>query len=191
MVEIIPLFFEVLIIILAIFCYQLFWNNRTLTHKNFENRNHLIIFLLSCISIIIVMHFPFSFYPGDIYDLRKVPLMLGMLYGGYTVGASLTVVLIIYRFALGINYGAINTLVVYSVLMIVTFYFLPKYESYTRNKKILVASLIAGAFSLPGPVLDFLQGIQNSLIDFLFYGLFAIINGLVMAFGVYLVEKCG
>ena len=63
------------IIILCIFCYQIFW----LDKDGNKVRNNVLISFLSSISTVLCISFPFSFHLGYIYDLRLIPILLAFL----------------------------------------------------------------------------------------------------------------
>lgn len=53
------------------------------------------------LSIIICMTFPIAFIEPLLLDLRRIPLILGALYGGYKVGFLLLSVIITHRYLIG------------------------------------------------------------------------------------------
>ncbi|WP_304511132.1 LytS/YhcK type 5TM receptor domain-containing protein, partial [Aneurinibacillus tyrosinisolvens] len=150
---------NMLFIILVIFAYQIFWADKIKgMEKKEKEQNKYIIIVLCGIAIILCMTFPVLYAAGYNYDLRKIPLLIGIFYGGYTAGIFLTVVIIVYRFFLGGD-GVINTIVIYPVLTCIAFAFLPRFKRYTLKQKFFLPSILACSISFFPEALAKLLGI--------------------------------
>jgi two-component system sporulation sensor kinase B len=184
------LLLNVLIIIICIFMYQIFWIDRiNRSHKRRSRQNKWLITLLCGLAMILCMTFPFTLLPGNIYDLRKIPLLLGILYGGYKIGLLLTTVMIMYRVFLG-GSGMYSTICVYTILLIAAMYLLPYFSRCILRKKIGLSSLLAGGASLIAPFSAYIEGVLVVQPDHLiFFGFYFIINALAMALSVYIIEN--
>ncbi|TQR17542.1 ATP-binding protein [Psychrobacillus vulpis] len=101
------------IIILCIFCYQVFWLDKDRSNV----RNNILISFLSSTACVLCMTFPFSYHFGYIYDLRLIPIVLAFLYGGLRSFVFVTFVYLTYRFYLG------GTGFIPSVIIMVIMYF--------------------------------------------------------------------
>ncbi|CRK85162.1 sensor histidine kinase [Neobacillus massiliamazoniensis] len=125
------------IIIICIFFYQIFW----LDKDGKEVRNNVLIGFLSSIAIVLCMAFPFRFHSGYIYDLRLIPIILAVLYGGFRSYIIITIVFVSYRFYLGGN-GVFAAVIVYFMATSITMvskYFL---AVFFKKRKILFSTLL-------------------------------------------------
>lgn len=104
-----------------------------------EPRNHIYIGILCSLSIMLCMSFPFSVLPGYIFDLRTVPLLVGILYGGYTGGLLSALTLYLFRFYIG-GEGVWNVWIVYSIVIVLAFLMVPTYQEMSPMKKILTTT---------------------------------------------------
>lgn len=116
------------------FSFMIVLNQRR-GNAGIKEKRKFVIFFLSAFTIVLCMSFPFSMFPGYVYDLRIVPLLLGMLYGGYLVGGALTAVLFLYRYYLGGD-GFFTTVYAYSIIVCMAGIFMSKYKSGNIRKKI-------------------------------------------------------
>jgi two-component system sporulation sensor kinase B len=95
--------------------------------------------VLLSISVILCMSFPFILFPGQIYDMRIVILLLAILYGGYRVGGFVTAVTFLYRYFLG-GFGFIQMAITFPPILAIAFYLIPRFRNYSRLKKIIVSA---------------------------------------------------
>lgn len=106
-----------LFILLPLFLMQLFYSLRFV--YKIDKLKNLLFTLLSMLSIGLCMAFPFALGDGLIFDLRRIPFILGVLYGGPKIGFMLLVFLIGTRGLLDINTGFYITAVTYSFLTLI------------------------------------------------------------------------
>jgi two-component system sporulation sensor kinase B len=139
------LLLNILFVLLPIFLYQSFWDDRlSLLHSS---RNRKTVFLLSAVSVMLCMTFPVFIMPGYRYDLRLVPVVLCILYGGYGVGLALIALVYLYRLYLG-GEGFFIMALTYPLLMGLTFYHVPRFALYSKTTKAWVAISLIGLQSL-------------------------------------------
>lgn len=150
----------------------------------------LIFVLLSTIALILCMTFPFSFLAGYKYDLRTIPLVLAILYGGYGMGAMVTVAMFAYRYYLG-GPGFLLTLYTFPLIIILAFCLYSRFHTSERIYKMLMASglaflwaFICSLVSFSGPI-EMLFSAENVA----FYFGFCLLHALTMWIGVYLIEN--
>ena len=126
------------IIILCIFCYQIFW----LDKDGKKVRNNVLISFLSSIATVLCLTFPISFHFGYIYDLRLIPIILAFLYGGLRSFIFVTFVYLSYRFYLGGN-GFLPSVIIMVIMFFsniaIYYFFLP---AYIEKRRILFGSLL-------------------------------------------------
>jgi len=125
------------IIILCILSYQVFWLDR----EGKGLRNDLLISLLSSTAVVLCMTFPFHYQSGYIYDLRLIPIIMALLYGGIRSLVCITIVYISYRFYLGGN-GFVPSLIVYIMTVSITMIFNYIKPYFKRGKKLFCVLLI-------------------------------------------------
>lgn len=88
---------QIICILFPMVIYQSYFRKKFI-HKNVQTK---IFTALSALSIIICMTFPVAINEGYVLDFRFIPLIVAFIYGGYRTGLGLSVLLIIYRFAIG------------------------------------------------------------------------------------------
>jgi two-component system, sporulation sensor kinase B len=182
---------NMLFIILSIFAYQIFWADRIKQiQKMTFKKNQYLITILCGLSIILCITFPVSHTSGYYYDLRQIPLFLGALYGGNLIGLLLTALMIVYRFLLG-GGGVINTILFYSVFIIITVAFRKSYLKYTLKTKLLTASIVIGSFSF----FPIFLAQQLRIAPFpgegtgLFLVVFSLLSVITVCLAIYLIER--
>ncbi|KQL21390.1 GHKL domain-containing protein [Cytobacillus solani] len=84
-----------LFLLIPVLAYLIFFEN-----KNFYYSKYILIILAS-ISMLLCMTFPIYLDSGFIFDLRLVPFILAVLYGGYKNAFFIYIVLNAYRFYIG------------------------------------------------------------------------------------------
>ena len=177
-----------LLILIPIFLYQTFWVERRDMIAPLRNRTAIAV--LSAVSVLLCMTFPLRLSPGYIYDLRLIPLLLGILYGGRRAGLFIMAMLIAYRFLLG-GTGIWVILTAYPIFFAVTYWLVPRYKLCSPRRKVLIAIALATLSSLLiNGTLMFLQ--QKPLFESKYLPLFAIFT-LLHTFGmwlsIYLIEN--
>ncbi|MGD8188628.1 ATP-binding protein [Brevibacillus ginsengisoli] len=125
-------------IILPVFLCLVFYTDR---FRLSGNHNQVLTGVLSAISIALCMRFPFASVDGYLFDLRMIPFVLGILYGGFSIGFLLTCFLSIYRFFLG-GAGVIPTMIVTNFVLFALYRLIPLYHRLTIGKKLLMTTLI-------------------------------------------------
>ncbi|EPD50854.1 hypothetical protein HMPREF1210_02362 [Paenisporosarcina sp. HGH0030] len=176
------------IIILCIFCYQIFW----LDKDSNKVRNKVLISFLSSISTVLCITFPFSFHLGYIYDLRLIPILLAFLYGGLRSFIFVTFVYLSYRFYLGGNgfFPSFIIMVILFVSIIVIVYFVKPAKLEKRRKffgtlLILISTITFSVFAIMTEIK--IDGTAGSVrIQFLCS--YIVINILTGLFSIYLIE---
>jgi two-component system, sporulation sensor kinase B len=183
-----PLLLNVLTILLSIFVAQfVLYSMPALSAATTK----LLFAAGATLCTILTMVFPFTLAPGNIYDLRKIPFLLSVLYGGRRVGFAVFVLMIAFRFSLG-GFGAWSTLIVYSVLYLSSVLLKPLYDRSSILVKIAVSSVLAGAASSVGPFFDWVQNpVHYDWSNLEFYGYYFLLNLIVMAMAILLMENIG
>jgi two-component system, sporulation sensor kinase B len=122
------------------------------------------IFLSAGLSIILCMIFSYKIGDQYFYDLRYIPLLIGTLYGGCSVGIGLFLILNTFRIMLG-GAGILMTIVTSFLLTSLALLIYKKFQSYTTFKKMLTliallhltpitTAIILAMFNLPFLPLD-------------------------------------
>jgi len=175
------------IIILCIFFYQIFW----LDKDGKEARNDVLISFLASIAIVLCMTFPFKFNSGYIYDLRLIPILLAVLYGGFRSFIFITFVFLSYRFYLGGN-GFFPAVIIYFMITSITMalqYFL---ADYFKKRIILFSTLLLTICTISFSIFAIMSQIRLSAKvqpDFIhFLTNYIVINILTVLLSLYLIE---
>jgi two-component system, sporulation sensor kinase B len=178
------LLLNVLIIIIGILIYY--------SIKIEKRYQKFIIGLITVTATVSCMIFPFTIMPGNLYDLRSIPILLGFLYGGYEVGLAGMLASLLFRYGLG-GYGFYTAL--YSTIAFVSLivFFVPSYKTWNRKRRILTAMAIAFCTSLLIALIGFyrihdLVPDRKGNILFFFAG-FCFLHVLAMWVSVHLIEK--
>lgn len=93
------------------------------------------------LSIILCMFFPFSLGSGFTWDLRRVPFLLGILYGGPLYGSWLFAILLFVRYLIGGD-GFLVTLYSYLPITIFTIFLSKYYLKMSLKKKLVTSGLL-------------------------------------------------
>ncbi|MCC9088721.1 MULTISPECIES: sensor histidine kinase [Bacillus] len=126
-------------ILFPIFLYHALWLSRTPAH--FPKRNKLLITIFASISSALCIMYPV----GSILDLQtglqSIPLVLAILYGGYTAGIVAILFSSIVKFVM---YGSFLWvgLIVVPIYFFIPFLFYRKWHQYSKMKKLLYGVLI-------------------------------------------------
>ncbi|MGG0641593.1 histidine kinase dimerization/phospho-acceptor domain-containing protein [Bacillus altitudinis] len=127
-------------ILFPIFLYHALWLSRTPAH--FPKTNKLLITIFASISSALCIMYPV----GSILDLQtglqSIPLVLAILYGGYTAGivailVSSTVKFVMYGSFLWVG------LIVVPIYFFIPFLLYRKWRQYSKQRKLLYGVLIA------------------------------------------------
>ncbi|WP_442598716.1 ATP-binding protein [Neobacillus sp. D3-1R] len=126
--------------LLPILLYQMFGTKGY--SLNTTKRDVLIGFMIGSVSIWLCMSFPISIFDGYLYDLRDVPLIIGILYGGPWVGISLSAFMFGYRVIIG-GQGIYLTLISHIIVLPFIFYQIKKFPHYSHKKRLKVSTLLS------------------------------------------------
>ncbi|WP_318184016.1 ATP-binding protein [Metabacillus idriensis] len=107
-----------------------------------KKMNKWLFALLPALAVILSMLYPFKIEDEFFFDFRRIPLVMGLLYGGYPLGIFLFAVTTTTRVIIGGN-GIITTVVMAGLLVL----FVPMLSSYylksrLRKKLILAVSIV-------------------------------------------------
>lgn len=168
----------------SLLIYQLFVMERNVSPK----ARKIIIFLKCAIVMLLCITFPIKLNDDYFFDLRQVPLIIGFLYGGRSVGVGLYLLLVSYRFYIG-GTGAVGAFIENTCLLLVLDIIFKRYKETTRKGKfgyIVFLSLFSLVLSIC--LFFFLSGIEQ-------FGLFSLIQlelylvqTAILCFSVYFIE---
>jgi sensor histidine kinase YesM len=176
---------QLMFIATLIFAYQIFFAER-FERKKYEK---IILTVLFGLSILLVMSFPVNFTSDYRVDIRIVPLLLGTLYGGWGTGITLTALIILFRFYVGVDLGLYTTTVTLLVSMPVILYFQRFFNHAKKKKRIQIALLLLIYYSLVGITTVYLTRGLSILAVLHIHAIHAIINLVVVLFFTYLNEN--
>lgn len=121
------------------FCFSFYFKYMERTTNKLTKET--IIALTCGISIILCMTFPIVSLTGYAVDFRQIPFIVGALYGGRRVAVFLVLILLSYRFHLGIP-GLEDISIIYICLTLSLWYLIPAFnKSDNLRKKLYIASL--------------------------------------------------
>ncbi len=191
MVGVQSLLLNIFLIFCAIFLSFMIILNRRWNDGRIKVNRKIVVFFLAACTIILCMSFPFSMFPGYFYDLRIIPLLLGLLYGGRLVGGILTVILFGYRYYLGGD-GFYTTVYAYCVLICIASFYLSKYRSATIQKRLLIGlSLSFFASFLVTLISSIRMDDSVRLLDqqtITFFVMYCLLHVLAMWMAIYIIE---
>ncbi|MGA9286951.1 MAG: ATP-binding protein [Anaerobacillus sp.] len=129
-----------------------------LKHTNFLKRSSgWLLTLFPGISIILCMVYPVVVDDNFILDFRRIPFILGALYGGKWVAIIYLIITLTYRFALG-GTGFYSTLLSFTLLAVVASIASSKFLGLNLKRKLLVAA-----------ALDSMVGIISTIVSLTFF----------------------
>ncbi|WP_342542366.1 ATP-binding protein [Paenisporosarcina sp. FSL H8-0542] len=106
-----------------------------------EKMKENLFTVLSLFSIFLCMLFPFPVGDGLIWDLRRIPFVIGVLYGGPKNGFLLLIFVIVARyFMLGVNDGFYITIITFTLLAVTVSFVSRYYLKMTLEQKVLTSS---------------------------------------------------
>jgi two-component system, sporulation sensor kinase B len=114
------------------------------SNRKYKN---LLVGLVASVSVILCMTFPIYQHAGYRFDLRVIPLVLGIILGGRRVGVMVTVVFVAYRLLLG---GGEMWAVFAADLpaAAIAFYFVDRFPRDSPRRRLIVSVLIAAGAAL-------------------------------------------
>jgi sensor histidine kinase YesM len=131
-----------------IFTFQIFF-------AEWSDRNNYVKILLSGLlglSILVCMSLPAYVNPNIHMDIRVVPLLLGTLYGGWRTGIVLSILIILFRFYLGVDFGFYTTVLTLLVCMPVFLFFQKYFTKAKKKRRIHIAMMLSIYYCLVGVI---------------------------------------
>ncbi|WP_159781550.1 ATP-binding protein [Bacillus sp. N1-1] len=129
-----------------------------LKHTNFLKKSSgWLLTLFPGVAIILCMVYPVVVDDNFILDFRRIPFILGALYGGKWVAIIYLIVTLAYRFTLG-GTGFYSTLLSFTLLTVVASIASSHFLKYSLKKKLLVAASI-----------DLMVGVSSTVISLTFF----------------------
>jgi two-component system sporulation sensor kinase B len=147
----------------------------------------IVLFIFLSTSIILCLSLPYHFYVNNlVFDFRKVPLVIGVLYGGSLVGGALFAILMAYHYFIGGDgsyLGLLVALCMYIILVVIT----RKHRVSNRSKLIRAVLISIAIFPIPLNLLLYLFS-KVTYEETIAFMLFRIIEFVAICMTVYLVE---
>ena len=129
-----------------------------LKHTNFLKKSSgWLLTLFPGVAIILCMVYPVVVDDNFLLDFRRIPFILGALYGGKWVAIIYLIVTLGYRYTLG-GTGFYSTLLSFTLLTIVASIVSSKFLKYSLKQKLLVAASI-----------DLMVGVSSTVISLTFF----------------------
>ncbi|GAE26372.1 sporulation kinase B homolog 1 [Halalkalibacter wakoensis JCM 9140] len=149
-----------------------------------------MIGLISAISIVLCMSFPWNISPNFIFDFRQVPFIIGILYGGRKVGLTLLFVLLGYRYFLGLGEGFYTSIIIYPLIFLAIAFFSAQFRSTTNFSRKMTIAIGANVLSilLLITVVSFFK-VNLSVSGWVTLILFYITQVIVMFLFIYFIER--
>ncbi len=173
-----------LFIILPLFLLQLFYSLRFV--YKIDKLKDILFTILSMLSIGLCMVFPFSIGDGLVFDLRRVPFILGVLYGGPRIGMLLLAFLIVTRGLIGIDIGLYISMLSFTASTIFLSIVSKYYIKMTLNKKLVTSGLLV-AVSIQLTYLLITKFALLELPTYIWFQYFAV-NIIATLMGTFLIE---
>ncbi|MDF2606091.1 MAG: histidine kinase [Bacillales bacterium] len=179
------LVFNIFIIIFSLFIFQLFVYETV----NDRKRKSFILLLLCTIVMLLCIIYPIKLHNDDfIFDLRQIPLIIAILYGGRRIGITLFVILVLFRTYLG-GLGAIVSFFENGTLLIFLIYFINYYRFTNLNKKLIFIGLTS-VLTLILPIMYYfiIVGTQDAFAFILMQFYLSILQTLILLLSIYFIE---
>ncbi|RFU61141.1 ATP-binding protein [Peribacillus glennii] len=125
-----------LFILLPLFLVQMFYLLKY-TYRS-EKLKEGIFVVFPFATIILCMLFPVAVGGGFSWDLRRIPFILGILYGGYRLGFLLLFMILAIRYMIG-GTGFYLTLISFTILAVVTSILSKPYQKMSIKNKVIVS----------------------------------------------------
>lgn len=126
---------NMLFLILPVLLFVIFFENQPVYNKWY-------IVIVSAISMILCMLYPFQLKIGFIFDLRYIPFILVALYGGHKMVVPLYFILNIYRLIIG-GEGTMQSFLFSTAIVIAVPIFSKNFLKVATQKRILIGILMA------------------------------------------------
>lgn len=124
-----------LFVLLPLFLVQMFYLLKYM--KRLEHLKDWIVMIFPVLSMVLCMSFPVQLYEGFVIDFRRIPFILGILYGGYRFGFFLTTLMLVIRFFVG-GAGFYVALIMYPLLTILLSVLAKRYLQMTVKQRMLL-----------------------------------------------------
>ncbi|WP_232463535.1 ATP-binding protein [Tumebacillus avium] len=183
------LMLNMLIIILPIFVYQTFWIDKA-SSPMVSSSNRTAISILAAVAALCCMLFPVHPHPGYVFDLRLVPLLMGILYGGFR--ASLLIISAVYLYSWQIGgIGFVIVALTYPAAIIASFLLAARFKLWERRRKLAAASLLSFLSALLVNTVVVLTLDEPFFINphLPVFAAYVILHGITMWIAVYLIEN--
>jgi len=170
-------------ILTSMFVYYFIYDQRKWWKTNSQHQQWFLI-VCTAIPMLLCMKFPIYIADNCVHDLRQIPFLIGTLYGGWTVGSALLVLLLAVRF---LFYGFQPiTVAVYITMLIIAAFASPFFRQMNRTNKLFTSVwltfFLAVFVTIIAVVFFDFQVIDSYIVDFIFIPPFA------MLFVVYIIE---
>lgn len=170
-------------ILTSMFVYYFIYDHRKWWKTNSRHQQWFLI-VCTAIPMLLCMKFPIYIADNCVHDLRQIPFLIGTLYGGWTVGSALLVLLLAVRF---LFYGFQPiTVAVYITMLIIAAFASPFFRRMNRTNKLVTSVwltfFLAVFVTIIAVVFFDFQVIDSYIVDFIFIPPFA------MLFVVYIIE---
>ncbi|OZI10745.1 two-component sensor histidine kinase [Bacillaceae bacterium SAS-127] len=136
------LLINVLFVLLPLFFVQMFYLIKY-THQSKRLKNWMVA-IFPVISVVLCMLFPAPLMDGFVMDFRRIPLVLGVLYGGPWFGLLLLALILVIRFFQGGD-GFVITSIMYPLFTVILIYLSKSYHMMSVKKRLLVVGLVLPA----------------------------------------------
>ncbi|ASS76414.1 hypothetical protein CIG75_16595 [Tumebacillus algifaecis] len=144
--EVKDLMLNMLIIILPIFIYQTIWIDK-ISSPMVTARDRTAISIVATVAALCCMTLPVTPLPGFVFDLRLVPLLIGILYGGFRSSLFLIAAVYLYSWYLG-GPGFPIMALTYPFVILAAYLISSRFKRWGRRQKLLSASLLTFFASL-------------------------------------------
>ncbi|MCL6585610.1 MAG: HAMP domain-containing histidine kinase [Anoxybacillus sp.] len=170
-------------ILTSMFVYYFIYDHRKWWKTNSRHQQWFLI-VCTAIPMLLCMKFPIYIANNCVHDLRQIPFLIGTLYGGWTVGSALLILLLAVRF---LFYGFQPiTVAVYITMLIIAAFASPFFRRMNRTNKLVTSVwltfFLAVLVTIIAVVFFDFQVIDSYIVDFIFIPPFA------MLFVVYIIE---
>jgi len=136
-----------LFILLPLFLLQMFYLRKIV--YRIENLKDILVTILCMVSIILCMLFPFSVGDDLYWDLRRIPFIIGILYGRKNTAFILLPSILLIHFLLwGENTGFYISVVTFTIMAIILSYVIRYYIKLSLGKKLWMSGLLVSLSKL-------------------------------------------
>lgn len=158
------------------FVFTLYFIYHVYFEKDTQPKSYpFLLFIVSALSIILCMSFPIDPNERFIFDMRQLPFIIGALYGGRKVAFYLLIVLLSFRFYIGVDSGFYASVIIYPILFLLLWFLIPYFQKLYKIRDKVLLSMVpstVGILLLGAVVSAFKPGLElNHILSILFlYG---------------------